>query len=143
MLFIKRSLISNGAARNGFTHCELDCDGMNYQDVTDDARLRVAADVDAGLRPSTDLSRFGIHLGPATEWTLRDSGDNHGVNVRTGNGLTTSGWYSRLGKRWPRTDCCGDEYSSFGLQECVSPQWTQARETSFGVPVAGIANRPA
>lgn len=67
--------ISNDAARNGFTHCELDCDGMNYHDVTDDARLRVAADVDAGLRPNADLARFRIQLGPATEWTLPNSAE--------------------------------------------------------------------
>lgn len=50
-------------ARSGYSHCEVERDGFHYDHVSSDVRLRVAADVESGLRPRTDLSRFKIRFG--------------------------------------------------------------------------------
>ena len=57
---------------SSFTHCEYDVAGIPYHQVPFEAKCKIAVDVDAGLRPESDLDRFGIRLGPAR--TL-ESGD--------------------------------------------------------------------
>ena len=50
-------------ARSGYSHFEVEREGFLYDHVSNDVRLRVAADVESGLRPHTDLSRFQIRIG--------------------------------------------------------------------------------
>ena len=54
---------SGDLARSGYSHCEVERDGFHYDHVSNDVRLRVAADVESGLRPRTDLNRFQIRIG--------------------------------------------------------------------------------
>lgn len=50
-------------ARSGYSHCEVEREGFHYEHVSNSVRLRVAIDVESGLRPQTDLARFQIRIG--------------------------------------------------------------------------------
>jgi hypothetical protein len=54
-------------ARSNYSHCEVERVGFHYNHVSNDVRLRVAADVESGLRPRTDLTRFQISIGESID----------------------------------------------------------------------------
>ena len=40
------------------------------------------------------------------------------------------------------TDCCSDDYSNFGLEECVTAKWKEFMENKFNTRIRDLTNRP-